>query len=432
MLVNNIQPRFSRLVVQDWRQFYEIEIDFHPKLTILTGANATGKSTLLGILARHFNWQRAYSSTPRRRRQRSDGWTSVDRRRAERILRQGDWDEVGNLSYSNETSTPINVPSGDTANQARVQYDLLMPHQQPVAGAFITSHRPVSGNYSQVTSIPTSFGDPTLLSEQYTNEVRTQWAGGWTGKTPQLVLKESLIAAAAFGGEGNEYLDFNAQAHEVWTGFQKILHAVMPQSARFLRLRVRVPDVIIETESGDFVLDDASGGLAAVIEVAWQIFLRSHTHPQFTVLLDEPENHLHPSLQREIMPSLLLAFPQVQFIVATHSPFVVTATPDSAVYALDYNSEHLVYSRQLDYANKSASADETLRRVLGMESTMPSWAERKFAEIVSRHATVGLSEEGLLALRNELQEFGLESEFPDAVVQISESGPVDESTGESL
>jgi predicted ATP-binding protein involved in virulence len=35
--------RFSKLFLNRWRQFESVEIDFHPRLTIITGANGTGK-----------------------------------------------------------------------------------------------------------------------------------------------------------------------------------------------------------------------------------------------------------------------------------------------------------------------------------------------------------------------------------------------------
>lgn len=140
----------------------------------------------------------------------------------------------------------------------------------------------------------------------------------------------------------------------------------------------------------------------------------------FTVLIDEPENHLHPSLQRGILPALLAAFPTVQFIVATHSPFVVTATPDSAVYVLDCNEDQRVTSRSLDYVNRAASADETLRRVLGVESTVPAWAEERFKEILDEYLKPGVSAEMLRSLRAELERNGLETHFPDAVIEVSD------------
>ena len=52
--------------------------------------------------------------------------------------------------------------------------------------------------------------------------------------------------------------------------------------------------------------------------------------------MDEPENHLHPSLQRSVIPGLLDAYPQAQFVVATHNPFVVTSVRDSNVVVLGF------------------------------------------------------------------------------------------------
>lgn len=388
---------------------------------MLTGANATGKSTLLGILARHFNWSRTFSPTPLTLKRGSE-WISVGRRRAKRLVRGSEWANVGALFYESGDSTRIDVPTGG-ALHGRMPYDLHLPNQQRLTGAFINSHRSVSGNYSPVEHIPVSFLDAEQLFEAFTNEIRTRWSGGWTGKSPQLALKEALLAAALFGGRGNENVEFNEQAYSIWTGFHSILEMVMPKSLGFRRLRVRGADIILESRAGDFILDDASGGLNAILEMAWQIFLRSRTHDSFTVLIDEPENHLHPSLQREFLPSLLGAFPRVQFVVATHSPFVVTARPDSKVYALDYNERHRVTARELDYANKAASADETLRRVLGLESTMPKWAATLFDTIVDRYSADGLSIVRLNAMRSELRAQGLESRFPEALNSLVDRLP---------
>ncbi|RIJ58247.1 AAA family ATPase [Clavibacter phaseoli] len=407
---------FKRLVVSDWRQFAEVDVTFHPRLTILTGANASGKSTLLGILSRHFNWSRSYSSAPGRRSEGS-AWASLGPRRRARMLQEGGvWGDIGALTYVNNVETRINVP--EVGAEVRQAYDIYMPLQQPVTGLFLNSHRPANGNYTTVPSIPTIFPPSEQLFEQYATERRNQWAGQWTGRTSQLALKETLISAAVFGNRGNDHVSFNADAASIWDGFQKVVAAVLPASLRFRQLRVEVPDIIIETDTGDFVIDDASGGISAIVDVAWQIFLRSRGHASFTAILDEPENHLHPSLQRELLPRLLSAFPGVQFIVATHSPFVVTATPDSAVYALEYNEGNKVESRLLDYSNKAAGADETLKRVLGVPSIMPIWAEERFDEIVNRHLRGSVSTETLLALRAELTNMGLESEFPSAAVQF--------------
>jgi hypothetical protein len=46
----------ARMSVSNWRQFDSVDLLIHPRLTVLTGANASGKTTLLNLLAPHFNW----------------------------------------------------------------------------------------------------------------------------------------------------------------------------------------------------------------------------------------------------------------------------------------------------------------------------------------------------------------------------------------
>ncbi|MCA9491326.1 MAG: AAA family ATPase [Myxococcales bacterium] len=51
-------------------------------------------------------------------------------------------------------------------------------------------------------------------------------------------------------------------------------------------------------------------------------------------LVDEIEMHLHPSWQRRVVPALRATFPQMQFILTTHSPQVLASVEDSAVVML--------------------------------------------------------------------------------------------------
>lgn len=53
------------------------------------------------------------------------------------------------------------------------------------------------------------------------------------------------------------------------------------------------------------------------------------------VLIDEVETHLHLQLQAEVMPMLTTLFPKVQFIISTHSPFVLNSMENAVVYDLE-------------------------------------------------------------------------------------------------
>ena len=52
---------------------------------------------------------------------------------------------------------------------------------------------------------------------------------------------------------------------------------------------------------------------------------------QGIVLIDEVDKHLHIKLQKEILPKLFKLFPNIQFIVSSHSPFLNMGLADEAM-----------------------------------------------------------------------------------------------------
>lgn len=113
-------------------------------------------------------------------------------------------------------------------------------------------------------------------------------------------MKETLIALAAFG-YGNNIIDQDAESLATFSGFQEVLRKILPPSLGFVRLGVRLPEVVLITQSGDFSLDAVSGGIASLIDLGWQIFMYASSDTPFAVTIDEPENHLHPELQRTVL-----------------------------------------------------------------------------------------------------------------------------------
>ncbi|MCB0646311.1 MAG: AAA family ATPase [Saprospiraceae bacterium] len=53
------------------------------------------------------------------------------------------------------------------------------------------------------------------------------------------------------------------------------------------------------------------------------------------VIIDEIEAHLHVSLQKKILPFLTDFFPNIQFIVSTHSPFILQSLKDAVIFDLE-------------------------------------------------------------------------------------------------
>ena len=96
-----------------------------------------------------------------------------------------------------------------------------------------------------------------------------------------------------------------------------------------------------------FALHEMSDGYAAFLEIVMELLMRLESgsavvdyQKSAIVMVDEIEAHLHVELQKRILPFLTKMFPNIQFIVSTHSPFVITSSADAVVYDLE-NSEQL-------------------------------------------------------------------------------------------
>lgn len=417
-----VNMRFSRLQLWGWRQLGTVDIDLSQRLTVLTGENGAGKTSILNLFGQHFQWHQEFLAVPGRNR---DGQRTFRTNAGRRIVRrmisnhrqsyEESGVEIGRLDYDSGDPASLVVP----ANQASIAYSVGIYGQQEVDGLFITSHRAAS-YYQEVESLPPSFGTIQSILTEYVDVVRSRTSRYATQhkKSPLLLMKEVLLAAAIFG-EGNTSVMRSPDALKVWTGFQDVLRSLLPASLKFEHLIAEPPEVILVTGTGRFAIDAMSGGLSALFDLAWQIFLRSHEKSAFTVCIDEPENHLHPSLQRSVMPQLLEAFPSVSFVVATHSPFIVTSWPDAAVYVMQHGPKG-VDTEMLNFRQKAASAEETLRRVLGVPSTLPVWAENRFNEIMRRYLVVDPTVDSLRNLRRELVDAGLGDELSVAIDQIAD------------
>lgn len=408
---------FKRIKISNWRQFADIDINFDSRLTILTGANGSGKTTILNILRHSFGVRWKFISTPERDKENgklkyySGIDKGIDTAPVNGIC-------IGNIYNTDDTQVDILVP-----NTVSNTFDIICRNQRITKGLFISSHRTIF-TYREIKQIPTKALSRNDIYNTYSDFIIKYEKDEYRNSldvASTMLIKETLIALATFG-YGNKSVIKNDDAIGIFEGYQDILKRVLPDKLGFEKIEIEVPEVVLKTKTGRFTLDGVSGGIAALIELTWQIYMYGESNENYVVIIDEPENHLHPEMQRTLLPKLLEAFPNVQFIVSTHNPFIISAVPTSNVYVLDYNEDGKVNSHSLDNINKSGSSNEILRDVLGISSTMPVWVENRVNEIVEKYSDLGATSENINKMRKELEVCGLDKLIPKAIVKVIEAG----------
>ncbi|WP_413998183.1 AAA family ATPase [Flavobacterium sp. W1B] len=399
--------------IDSWRQYENINIDFHKQLTILTGANGAGKSTILNIINQHFGWQSQLVGTAERDKKTgglkylSGIWSKLfETKNVNPHL-----DNIGNIIYFNGENSNLSIPKS-----IGTIYNVHIERQQPLHGFNIPSHRPIY-KYQAVPNISTEVITKRRAFDNYRNSQIQRYFSYGGDKSETYFIKEALISLAALG-YGNQIVNSNEGAIKIYEGFIKILKLVLPPKLGFQSLSIRIPEVILETDSGEFSIDAVSGGIASIIDLAWQIYMFDEDEKPFIVSFDEPENHLHPEMQKTLLPNFIKAFPNVQFIVASHNPFIISSVNDSNVYALIYNDNNKVSSQLLENFEKTGTANEILRQVLGIESTTPDWVDDKIDNILDKYAQSGITAENIKEFKNELKSVGFEKYINEAVVEL--------------
>ena len=120
-------------------------------------------------------------------------------------------------------------------------------------------------------------------------------------------------------------------------------------------------------------IEQLSDGYRTTLAMAMDIAVRmAEANPQAkkplqtegVVLIDEVDLHLHPGWQQTILLDLMIAFPNIQFIVSTHSPQVISSVKPECLRVIDWQCSA---PRAVAFS-EGAEAQQMLLDVLGLES----------------------------------------------------------------
>jgi predicted ATPase len=106
---------------------------------------------------------------------------------------------------------------------------------------------------------------------------------------------------------------------------------------------------IVFSDSRKVTFNQLSEGFSAFLNIVMDLIMRVDLirrqsnnlklDPTGIVLIDEPETHFHLSMQYEILPLLSKLFPNLQLIIATHSPAVISSLKNAIVYDISSQTE---------------------------------------------------------------------------------------------
>lgn len=126
--------------------------------------------------------------------------------------------------------------------------------------------------------------------------------------------------------------------------FTGILHKIFQDNDLRLKFNYKDYSFHILSHGKEFKFTELSDGYAAILDIVVDLILKMQSKNSLTraykkkgiVLIDEVETHLHLEMQKMIMPILTKVFPNIQFIVTTHSPFVLNSLENAVAYDLEH------------------------------------------------------------------------------------------------
>lgn len=155
-------------------------------------------------------------------------------------------------------------------------------------------------------------------------------------------LADRQVTAALAKNRGD---DEKADKINSWfLEFEKLLKKIYDDESLQLIFDEETYNFIVKQENREpFDFNTMSSGFLAVLDIISDLILKMEkiTNGSFTfdvpgtVLIDEIETHLHLEMQKNILGILTTVFPNIQFIVSTHSPFILNSSKDVVIYDLE-------------------------------------------------------------------------------------------------
>ena len=298
------------------------------KHLILTGKNGSGKTSLLEALVKYF----LYIT--------SRGYCSI---------------EVVNSNYERYSGQLNALKEQEDSDEKFMKINEIENSMNTWKEDFDIWNNSVIANFNSISFLQNKFkrgnfilayyrDERELQVEKYKNIEKVQFEDKYNiNDNPGAKLTKYLVdlkATQAFTKEKEKF----ARIDDWFRRFEEILKRIFDDSNLKLQFNDETFQFSIQEPGREaFDFNTMSRGYAAVFDIISDLVMRmeaqSGLRTEFdmegVVLVDEIETHLHLELQKEILPILTILFPNIQFVVTTHSPFILSSLDNAVIYDLE-------------------------------------------------------------------------------------------------
>lgn len=391
--------RLSALTLSNFRCFEHLSIDFHPRLTVLVAPNGNGKTALLDAIAVAFGpYVGAFDEAAgthfepddiRLRRVRDTATNEMEyavggvRLKAEGRI-PGAIADLPDLGTPDQWQRALSSPtkSKTTIKDAKELVDYGKRMQDAARTPESIQELPVLAYYGtgrlwQLKRLTRSKLERTSRTIAYADcldpgssyKAFADWFRYWSTNALQIELKAAETKQPPQTREFAEYIE------SVRRPINECLAPAGWKDVDFSHAREEL--VATHVEHGELPVSMLSDGIRNMIGMVADIAFRAtKLNPHLgarasldaggIVLIDEVDMHLHPAWQQSVLGGLTRAFPNLQFIVTTHSPQVVSTVPAECIRVLDDGKAFAAPA-----GTEGAEASRVLKRVFGVEPRPP-------------------------------------------------------------
>lgn len=378
------------LHLQDFRCFADLEMDFHEHLTVLVAPNGQGKTAILEAISIALGtFVGAFDLGKAKHIERTDARYSKTGLQAEQrypvsIAAQFKLSDDRLISIRRELSGPKNKSTIKEAaaltqhgRELQSQIRQEVPTTLPVVAYYSTGRLWKAHNQSsrKVLTVSRSLGYEDCLSSASSFAQVQTWIAKATLaqlQTPQNNLGQALqmiqeAVNQALHSEGWQNFHYNVRYEELV--MQKGEQEILPVSLLSDGTRTMI-SLVADMAFRCVCLNGLSG-------------LDSPLNSPGIVMIDEIDLHLHPRWQQRVLHSLRQAFPQIQFIVTTHSPQVLSTVDRTAIRLLSQTSDDCLLTMHSEIPNlqtQGVSSSDILAQVMDVDPVPDEKAARQLSE----------------------------------------------------